>query len=94
MMLDDILTSLFPNGHHVRRSDGLLLGLGTLKDGRYADVIGVADRTPVGVDEAIRLSSEVLRAVERGGDGPILVLVDSDSQRMSKRDELLGFFEP
>ena len=56
-------------------------------------VIGVADRTPLGVDEAIRLSGHVLDAIERGGNDPILVLVDSDSQRMSKRDELLGLNE-
>jgi malonate decarboxylase gamma subunit len=93
MMLDDILASLFPEGHSVRNKDGLLLGSGTLKDGGRAEVIGVADRTAVGVDEAIRLSGQVLDAVERGGDGPILVMVDSDSQRMSKRDELLGLNE-
>jgi malonate decarboxylase gamma subunit len=93
MTLDDILASLFPEGHDVQNNEGLLLGSGSLKDGRRAEVIGVADRTAVGVDEAIRLSDQVLDAVERGGDGPILVLVDSDSQRMSKRDELLGLNE-
>ncbi|WP_279609178.1 biotin-independent malonate decarboxylase subunit gamma, partial [Burkholderia cepacia] len=35
----------------------------------------------------------VLDIVRRGGDTPILVLVDSASQRMSKRDELLGLNE-
>jgi malonate decarboxylase gamma subunit len=93
MTLDEILDSLLPKGHDVRKKDGLLLGSGALKDGRRAEVIGVADRTAVGVDEAIRLSGQVLDVLERGDDGPILVLVDSDSQRMSKRDELLGLDE-
>lgn len=93
MTLDNILSSLFPDGHDVKKSDGLLLGSGALKDGRHVEVIGVADRTPVGVDEAVRLSGHVLEIAERGGDGPILVLVDSDSQRMSKRDEMLGLSE-
>ena len=93
MTLDNILNSLFPNGHEVMNNNGLLLGSGLLKDGSHVEVIGVANRTPVGVDEAIRLSGRVLDVVERGGDGPILVLVDSDSQRMSKRDELLGLNE-
>ena len=34
----------------------------------------------------------MLDSIEQGS-GPILVLVDSDSQRMSKRDELLGLNE-
>jgi malonate decarboxylase gamma subunit len=93
MTLDDILGSLFPQGHDVVTDHGLILGSGSLKDGGRAVVIGVADRTAVGVDEAIRLSGYVQKAMERGGDGPILVLVDSDSQRMSKRDELLGLNE-
>src|SRR5882762_1576124 len=93
MMLDDMLASLFPEGHDVRNDNGVLLGSGPLRGGGRAVVIGIADRIAVGVDEAIRLSRHVLNAMERGGTGPILVLVDSDSQRMSKRDELLGLNE-
>ena len=93
MTLDDILTSLFPKGHDVANDKGVLLGSAPLQSGGSAVVIGVAGRTPLGVDEAIRLSRHVLDAMEQGGKGPILVLVDSDSQRMSKRDELLGLNE-
>ncbi len=92
MTIDDILASLFPNGHDVTLADGLLLGSGALRSGGRALVIGVANRTPVGVDQAIRLSRHVLDSLEIGG-GLILVVVDSDSQRMSKRDELLGLNE-
>jgi malonate decarboxylase gamma subunit len=93
MTLDDILTSLFPKGHDVTNDKGVLLGSAPLQSGGSAVVIGVAGRTPFGVDEAIRLSRHVLDAVEQGGERPILVLIDSDSQRMSKRDELLGLNE-
>jgi malonate decarboxylase gamma subunit len=93
MTLDDILASLFPEGHDVKHDHGLLLGSGPSRAGGRAVVIGVTDRTALGVDEAIRLSRHVLDAIERGGTGPILVLVDSDSQRMSKREELLGLNE-
>lgn len=92
MTLDDILSSLFPDGHDVTNDHGILLGSGTLKSGGQALVIGVADRTAVGIDEAIRLSRSVLASMENGS-GPILVIVDSDSQRMSRRDELLGLNE-
>ena len=93
MMLDDILASLFPEGHDISNSNGVLRGSGPLRAGRRAGVIGIAGRTAIGVDEAILLSRHVLNAIELGGEDPILVLVDSDSQRMSKRDELLGLNE-
>lgn len=92
MTLDDILSSLFPSGHSVKKDGGLLVGSATLRSGEEVLVIGIADRIPLGVDEALRLSGIVLKSV--GTDsGPILVIVDSDSQRMSKRDELLGLNE-
>lgn len=92
MTLDEILSSLFPDGHDVTNDGGVVTGSATLRSGSKALVIGVADRMPVGVDEAIRLSGAVLDSLA-DGSGPILVLVDSDSQRMSKRDELLGLNE-
>ena len=92
MTLDEILSSLFPDGHEVRNDKGVLLGSATLRSGASMLVLGVAGRTALGVDEAIRLSGHVLRSIGRDS-GPILVLVDSDSQRMSKRDELLGLNE-
>lgn len=92
MTLDDILGSLFPDGHDVRNDNGILFGSGALRSRGRALVIGIADRTAVGVDEAIRLSGHVLASIA-SMSGPILVIVDSDSQRMSKRDELLGLNE-
>lgn len=92
MTLDDLLAALFPGGHDVRNRGGVVLGSATLRSGIRTLVIGIAGRTPLGVDEAIRLAASVLSDLEHGS-GPILVLVDSDSQRMSKRDELLGLNE-
>jgi len=94
MMLDEILRSLFPGGHEVAvGTDGLILGSARLGDGSPIAVIGVANRTPLGVEGALKLSGAVLDVVAGGGPRPILVLVDSDSQRMSRRDELLGLNE-
>lgn len=92
MTLDDILAALFPDGHEVKNDKGVVFGSATLRSGARTLVIGVADRTAVGVDEAVRLSGYVLESLAQGS-GPIFVLVDSDSQRMSKRDELLGLNE-
>ncbi len=94
MRLDDILASLFPRGHTVAvNDDGTILGAATSDDLGAVAVIGVARRAPLGIDEAARLAGHVLEVIEAGGSTPILVLVDSDSQRMSKRDELLGLNE-
>jgi malonate decarboxylase gamma subunit len=93
MTLDKVLASLFPNGHEIVVERGLISGRGPLADGGSIAVIGVDGRTPVGVEEAALLSGHVLDVIRSGGNEPILVLIDSDSQRMSKRDELLGLSE-
>lgn len=93
MTLAEILASLFPQGHDVRLEGGLLSGRGKRRDGGDMFVIGVDGRLPVGIEQAVWLSRKVLNCVESGSNDPILVLVDSDSQRMSKRDELLGISE-
>jgi malonate decarboxylase gamma subunit len=92
MKLDELLGSLFPGGHEVHNDGGVLTGSARLRSGGRSLVIGVADRTAVGVDEALRLSSYLQRSWA-DGTGPIFVIVDSDSQRMSKRDEMLGLNE-
>jgi malonate decarboxylase gamma subunit len=48
---------------------------------------------PLGVDGAILLAGHVLAAVEAGRRAPIVVLVDTASQNMARRDELLGLNE-
>ena len=91
MTLDTILASLFPDGHAVGiDNQGLIFGSGRFGPDATAEVIGIARKTALGVDEAIKLSGRVLEIVARDDGGPLLVMVDSDSQRMSKRDELLG----
>lgn len=93
MTHDEILASLFPRGHSVDAADGLITGTGTLTDGNAACIVGITGRTQPGVDEAVRLSGVVLNAAAREDEAPILVLIDSGSQRMSRRDELLGLSE-
>jgi malonate decarboxylase gamma subunit len=93
MTLDEVLASLFPAGHSVSVDAGLICGSGPLDGGGEVAVLGVAEQTPIGVEEALALSRQVLDLVAAGGTDPILVLIDSSSQRMSKRDELMGLNE-
>ncbi|SFL44600.1 malonate decarboxylase gamma subunit [Methylorubrum salsuginis] len=96
MTLDQILASLFPAGHSVGVTDGLITGEGPFGGGRLV-VVGLDGDTPLGVEGALVLSRAVLDAIKAGESAgsraPILVAVDSDSQRMSRRDELLGLYE-
>lgn len=92
MTLAEILASLFPEGHAVAVADGLVTGHGRL-DAAPIAVVGIDGDTPLGVEGALTLAGAVLAVVRGGGATPILVLVDSDSQRMSRRDELLGLNE-
>jgi malonate decarboxylase gamma subunit len=92
MTLAEILASLFPQGHAVTIRDGLVTGEGPFDGGRI-HVVGVDGDTPLGVEGALALSRAVLDAVRAGDRAPILVAIDSDSQRMSRRDELLGLNE-
>ena len=92
MTLAEILASLFPEGHSVMVQDGLVSGSGPFAGG-HLSVIGIDGDTPLGVEGALTLARSVLDTVRAGARIPILVVVDSDSQRMSRRDELLGLNE-
>ena len=92
MTLAEILAGLFPNGHSITVRNGLVTGSGSLA-GQNIHVVGIDGDTALGVDGALLLSRAVLDAVRAGDKTPILVVVDSDSQRMSRRDELLGLNE-
>ncbi len=94
MSLDEVLRGLFPSGHDVTvGDDGLITGAGPLKDGGMIAVIGVTNGEPLGVDGVLPLAAHVLDVVAGGGDAPILVLVDTQGQRMARRDERLGLNE-
>ena len=89
MTVGPLLDALFPQGHTESLEDGLLVGAGHTAAGELA-VLGLCDGIDVGVELALRLAREVLRVVRQHPGRPILTLVDSRGQRMSKRDELLG----
>jgi malonate decarboxylase gamma subunit len=84
-----LLADLFPEGHAVLEREGLLLGPGRTAAGEVAGV-GLAGGTEVGVEAALALATEVLRVVREHPRRPLLALVDSRGQRMSRRDEVLG----
>jgi malonate decarboxylase beta subunit len=83
------LDALFPAGHAAHALGGVLRGVGRGPEGDVA-IVGSVGGAELGVEGALALSAEVLRTVRDHPERPILVLVDSRGQRMSRRDELLG----
>lgn len=93
MTLAEVLTSLFPAGHATTTAEGLIFGRGPLRERGAAHIIGVVEGTALGVEGALALAGRVLDIANGRDSDPILVLIDSSSQRMSRRDELLGLNE-
>jgi malonate decarboxylase gamma subunit len=94
MTLDEILGRLFPTGHDiVTRPDHLILGTGRRASASSVEVIGIADGEALGIAGVLPLAARVLDIVAAGGSAPILVLVDTQGQLMSRRDEMLGLNE-
>jgi malonate decarboxylase gamma subunit len=84
-----LLEKLFPNGSEVAFDGQYFAGTGESAHGNVA-IIGSIDAAPIGVELAFRMAGEVLRIVRDAPAMPILLLVDTQGQRLSRRDELLG----
>ncbi len=84
-----LLDALFPAGHDVWDQAGILLGEARTARGEVA-VAGSAGGAEVGVEAALALSGEILRVVREHHRRPVVALVDTRGQRMSRRDEMLG----
>ena len=70
-----------------------MFGKGALADAARVHVVGATAGSPIGINQAIWLSARVLKIARSDDAAPILFLVDTSSQRMSRRDELLGLNE-
>ena len=61
MTPDEILQSLFPTGYRVDAEGSLIGGHGALPGGGRIHVLGVAEGTYLGVEEALWLAGRVLQ---------------------------------
>lgn len=85
----EVCKRLFPEGHTIACEDDVLLGTGRTGDSEIA-VIGCAHQTCIGVEMALILAQAVLDVVRTTPGRPILLLIDTLGQRLSRHDELLG----
>ena len=94
MTLAELLDALFPAGHDTRvEAEGILGGTATDAAGKTVTVLGVVNQEPLGVEGALALAGRVLETVRSSPGQPIVVLLDGKSQRMRRRDEMLGLNE-
>ena len=89
MKLGELLDRLFPLGHSVSVVDQVVHGTARTAAGD-ATVIGTTDHAVVGVEHALALAQSVLDSTRHHPARPIVMLVDTSGQRLSRRDELLG----
>ena len=84
-----LATQLFPGGHEIAERDNFLSGTAQV-DGQPVAVIGTTGHTPIGIEIALAQAQAILQTVREHPGRPILILVDTQGQRLCHRDEMLG----
>ena len=88
MTLNELLDKLFPAGHSITASDKAIVGEAMSSFGPVA-VLGTTDAAAVDHTIALALSKAVLDVVQKAPGRPILFLVDTVGQALSRGAELL-----
>jgi len=89
MNWQQVADALFPQGHRIVERDCFLSGEAQV-GGQTVTVIGTTGHTPIGVEIALAQASAILDTVRRHPGRAIVILVDTEGQRLRRRDEMLG----
>lgn len=89
MNWQDLAAALFGEQHQIARSGDVLSGTAQLH-GQTIAVVGTTDHAAIGVEIALAQAAVVLDTIQNHPGRPILLLVDTQGQRLRHRDELLG----
>jgi malonate decarboxylase gamma subunit len=84
-----LTAALFPQGASIAEEHQVLTGAGTVGETTVA-VVGTTGHAPIGVDIALAQARFILQTVREHPGRPILILVDTQGQRLRHRDEMLG----
>ena len=84
-----LASTLFPDGHTISEQNDFLSGDAQV-DGQTVAVIGTTGHTPIGIEIALAQAQAILRTVREFPGRPILMLIDTQGQRLRHRDEMLG----
>src|SRR5450830_1377186 len=80
---------LFPQGHSITEQAEFLSGTAQV-DGNIVAVVGTTGHTPIGIEIALAQAKVILDTVRQHPGRPIVILVDTQGQRLRHRDEMLG----
>ena len=89
MDVDQLFGRLFPDGCTIAVEGDLLRGIAHVA-GRPVTVVGTTNDAAIGVELALAMAVEVLATVQRHPGRAIVLLIDTQGQRLRHRDELLG----
>jgi malonate decarboxylase gamma subunit len=89
MQWTEVANRLFPSGHTVERTGDFLRGTGRCGE-HTVTVIGTTNRAAIGVEIAFAMAASVLQTIRTYPRRAILILLDTQGQRLRHRDELLG----
>jgi len=84
-----VADALFPQGHRIVERDCFLSGEAQV-GGKTVAVIGTTEHTPIGVEIALAQATAILDTVRTHPGRAIVILVDTQGQRLRRRDEMLG----
>jgi malonate decarboxylase gamma subunit len=84
-----LANALFPQGHGITERDQFLSGEAQV-DGRTVAVIGTTGHAPIGIEIALAQAQAVLATVREHPGRAVVMLVDTQGQRLRHRDEMLG----
>jgi len=84
-----LAATLFPGGHTVVEQDNFLTGTAQV-DGNTVTVIGTTGHAAIGVEIALMQAQAILATVRNFPQRAIVILVDTQGQRLRHRDEMLG----
>ena len=88
MNWQSLTQALFGEDHSISRSGDVLSGTAQLQ-GQTLTVVGTTDHAAIGVETALAQARVVLDTVQNHPGRAILLLVDTQGQRLRHRDELL-----
>ncbi len=88
MKLQNLLDALFPAGHAVTVHGQTLTGMATTALGPVT-VLGTTDGAAIDHDIALSLADCILQTIEQAPGRPLVFLVDTSGQALSRQQELL-----
>jgi len=89
MSWQTLADDLFPQGHSITEKADFLSGTAQV-DGEVVTIVGTTGHTPIGIEIALSQAQAILHTVRDHPGRAIVILVDTQGQRLRHRDEMLG----